>query len=112
MAGAFAPDPVAAVALLSLSFGCAVFTDVAHWVAAIMVSGIHAPATTGLMNTGGNVAGALGAVAVPVIASVFGWTAAVASGAAFEVLAAVLWVWIRADLPAHQQGAAAVGAMP
>jgi hypothetical protein len=49
--------------------------------------------------------------AVPIVASVLGWTATVASGARFAVLAAALWVWIRADLPAHPQRAAVVGAM-
>jgi MFS transporter, ACS family, glucarate transporter len=100
VAGAFAPNPVVAVALLSCSFGGAVFTDVAFWVAAMLVAGRHAPAATGLLNTGGNVAGGLGAVAVPLVAAAFGWTAAVASGAAFALLAAALWLWVRAEIPA------------
>ena len=54
---------------------------------------------TGMMNTGGNVAGGIGAVLVPVIAGSFGWTAAVASGAVFSIVGAALWLGIRADLP-------------
>jgi hypothetical protein len=52
----------------------------------MIAGGRHAAAATGLMNTGGNVVGALGAVAVPLIAGAFGWFAAVASGAVFALL--------------------------
>jgi cyanate permease len=51
------------------------------------------------MNTGGNVVGALGAVAVPLIAGAFGWFAAVASGAVFALLAAGLWLLVQLPAP-------------
>ena len=35
---------------------------------------------------------------VPLIAGAFGWTAAVASGAVFALVAAVLWLGVRPDL--------------
>jgi MFS transporter, ACS family, glucarate transporter len=99
VAGAALTHPVLAVLLLSFSFGCVVFVDVAYWVAAMIAGGRHAAAATGLMNTGGNVAGALGAVAVPMIAGAFGWFAAVATGAVFALVAAGLWLLVR--LPAQ-----------
>jgi cyanate permease len=58
------------------------------------------------MHTGGNVVGALGAVSVPLIAGVFGWFAAVASGALFALVAAGIWFAIR--LPAPQRAEAVV----
>lgn len=70
------------------------YVDVAYWVAAMIVGGRHASAATGLMNTGGNAAGAIGAVAVPLIARSAGWFVAVSTGAAFALLAAALWLWI------------------
>jgi MFS transporter, ACS family, glucarate transporter len=99
VAGAAVTHPVLAVLLLSFSFGCVVFVDVAYWVAAMIAGGRHAAAATGLMNTGGNVVGALGAVAVPLIAGAFGWFAAVTSGAVFALLAAGLWLVVRLPGP-------------
>jgi MFS transporter, ACS family, glucarate transporter len=95
VAGAAANHAVTAVLLLSCSFACIILVDTAYWVAAMVAGGSHAPAATGLMNTGGNVVGALGAVAVPLIAGAFGWFAAVASGALFAVLAAALWLLVQ-----------------
>jgi hypothetical protein len=51
------------------------------------------------MNTGGNVVGALGAVAVPLITGAFGGFAAVASGAVFALLGAGLWLFVRLPSP-------------
>jgi MFS transporter, ACS family, glucarate transporter len=99
VAGAAVSGPVLAVMLLSLSFGFVMLADVAYWVAAMIAGGRHAAAATGLMNTGGNVVGALGAVAVPLIAGAFGWFAAVTSGAVFAVLAAGLWLLVRLPGP-------------
>lgn len=99
VAGALAPGAGLAVALLSLSFGAIQFTDAAFWVAAMRTSTRHAPAATGLLNTGGNVMGGLGAVAVPLVAAGFGWTVAVGSGALAALLAALAWLGVRAEDP-------------
>jgi MFS transporter, ACS family, glucarate transporter len=99
VAGAAVSRPLLAVMLLSLSFGFVMLADVAYWVAAMIAGGRHAAAATGLMNTGGNVVGALGAVAVPLIAGAFGWFAAVASGAVFALLGAALWLFVKLPGP-------------
>jgi MFS transporter, ACS family, glucarate transporter len=99
VAGAGVSRPLLAVALLSLSFGFVMLADVAYWVAGTIAGGRHAAAATGLMSTGGNVVGALGAVAVPLIAGAFGWFAAVASGAVFALLAAGLWLLVKLPVP-------------
>jgi cyanate permease len=39
----------------------------------------------------------VGALLVPLVARAFGWPAAISTGAIFALLAAVLWIWIRAD---------------
>jgi MFS transporter, ACS family, glucarate transporter len=101
VAGAAATAPLLAVMLLSLSFGFVMVSDVAYWVAATIAGGRHAAAATGLMNTGGNAVGALGAVAVPLIAGAFGWFAAVASGAVFAIVAAALWLLVRLPAAGH-----------
>ncbi len=107
VAGAMAPEPMVAVALLSLSFGATQITDGAFWVAAMRIGGPHAPAATGLMNTGGNVVGGIGAILVPLVAHRLGWVAALSTGAIFAVAGALLWMWVRADVPIGARGKAA-----
>jgi ACS family glucarate transporter-like MFS transporter len=97
--GATARNPYLAVAFLSLSFGCTQLTEGAYWAAAIFVSGKHASAATGVMNTGGNVVGGIGALLVPVTAEAFGWVPALATGSAFALTGVGLWLFVRADKP-------------
>ena len=54
---------------------------------------------TGVLNTGGNVAGFFGGLLVPLTAELFGWEIAMASGAFFALVGAALWLLIRADRP-------------
>jgi MFS transporter, ACS family, glucarate transporter len=110
VAGAAAGHVLLAVLLLCLSFGCVILVDTAYWVAAMVAGGRHAAAATGLMNTGGNVVGALGAVTVPLVAGAFGWFAAVASGAVFALVAAALWFAVRLPSPQLAEELAAVEA--
>jgi MFS transporter, ACS family, glucarate transporter len=97
VAGTLVSSPVWNVVLLSASFGCVMFSDAPHWAAAMRMAGSQSQGATGLLNTGANVAGGIGAMLVPVMAASFGWTVAVGSGAVCVVVAALCWVGIRAD---------------
>jgi len=97
--GATAKNPYLAVVFLSLSFGCTQLTEGAYWAAAIFVSGKHASAATGVMNTGGNVVGGIGALLVPITAEAFGWVPALATGSVFAMIGVGLWLFVRADKP-------------
>jgi len=97
--GTIARNPYLAVVFLSLSFGCTQLTEGAYWAAAIFVSGKHASAATGVMNTGGNVVGGIGALLVPITAEVFGWVPALATGSVFALAGVGLWMFVRADKP-------------
>ena len=97
--GATAKNPYLAVVFLSLSFGCTQLTEGAYWAAAISVSGKHASAATGVMNTGGNVVGGIGALLVPITAEAFGWVPALATGSVFALIGVGLWLFVRADKP-------------
>lgn len=97
--GATAENPHLAVVLLALSFGCTQLTEGSYWAAAISVSGKHASAATGVMNTGGNIAGGIGALLVPIMAEAFGWVPALATGSVFAMIGVGLWLFIRADKP-------------
>ena len=100
---ALAQSSLAAVVLLSLCLGSQQFTDATYWAATISVSGRHASAACGVLNTGGNVVGGLVPLVVPLIVSTFGWGVALASGAVFALASALLWVWIRADEPLAEE---------
>jgi ACS family glucarate transporter-like MFS transporter len=97
--GATAENPHLAVVFLSLSFGCTQLTEGAYWAAAISVSGKHASAATGVMNTGGNVVGGIGALLVPITAEAFGWVPALATGSVFAMIGVGLWLFVRAEKP-------------
>lgn len=89
--------PIGAVILLSLCLGFQQLTDSVFWSAVISVSGPHAGSASGVMNTGGNVVGGIGALLVPLTVRSFGWPAALATGAVFAGVGSLLWLWIRAD---------------
>jgi hypothetical protein len=97
VAGALIQDPLTAVALLSLSFGATQLTEGAYWAAAMRIGGPQASAATGVMNTGANLAGGVGALLVPLASQAWGWPVALCTGAFFAIAGALLWAWIRAD---------------
>lgn len=101
-AGAAAGSPVVAVGLLSLALASQQFTDAAYWAATISISGKHAAAASGVLNTGGNAVGGVVALVVPFLVRSLGWTLAMASGAVLGLASVVLWAWIRADEPLRE----------
>ena len=105
VAGTLSSEPVVSVVLLSLSFACVQFVDGTYWAATMRIAGKQSQSATGMLNTGGNISGGVGAMLVPVLAGAFGWTFAVASGAVLSLLAAALWFAIRADIPLHSRAA-------
>lgn len=99
-----ARDPRLAVVFLSLCLASQQLTEGAFWAAAIAVSGRNASAGCGILNTGGNVVGGVGALAVPLTVQSLGWPAALASASIFAAVGAALWFWIRADRVMELQG--------
>ena len=94
LAGVYASNAYLAVGLLSLCFGFTQFTEGAFWSASTYVAGPHTAAATGVMNTGGNAAGFLAPV-VGLMVDQLGWFATLASGSAFALTGAALWLLIR-----------------
>jgi ACS family glucarate transporter-like MFS transporter len=56
-----------------------------------------------LLNTGGNLAGGVVALVVPVTVEAAGWMPALATASAFAVLAALLWLFVRCDRPLQEE---------
>ena len=95
--GARSPDPMVAIAALSVSVGFLMATEGSFWSSATDISGAHAGTAGGIMNTAGNLGGVVSTALVPVLVARFGWMFALASGSVLGVLAALLWLLIRVD---------------
>jgi ACS family glucarate transporter-like MFS transporter len=104
--GAMATNGYLAVAFLSLCFAGTQFTEGAYWSGTTFVAGEHTAAACGVLNTGGNLAGAIASPLVPIVAHHFGWLSALATGSVFALLAAALWFWITVDRPLAEVPAA------
>ena len=96
LAGVKTTNAYVAVALLSLCFGFTQFTEGTFWQATTFAAGPHTATATGVLNTGGNLAGFLAPV-VGFIVDRWGWFPALATGSAFALASAGLWLLVRAD---------------
>lgn len=101
MAGALAPNPYVAVAILSLCFGFTQFTDGAYWSATTYAAGPHAATATSVLNTGGNLPGFL-APLIGWAVDQHGWFPVLSSGSVFALAGAVLWLFVGRQYPANQ----------
>jgi len=94
LAGAFAPNPYVAVALLSLCFGFVLFTDTAYWAATTYATGENTMSASGVLNFGGNLPSLL-APLIGLMIERLGWLPTIASGSVFAVIGAALWLFVR-----------------
>lgn len=101
--GATSSSVMLTVIALCFSFGFTQLTEAPMWVATMGVAGKHSQVATGVLNTGGNIPGAIGGVMVPFIAGWLGWSAAIISGSLFALVGALLWLFIRADEPMAEE---------
>jgi ACS family glucarate transporter-like MFS transporter len=98
-AGVTTENPYLAVAYLSICFGFTQMTEGAYWSGATFVAGPHTSAATGILNTGGNLGGVISTPLIPILVDWFGWLPALATGSAFALVGALLWIWIEVDRP-------------
>ena len=82
------------VAAVCLSVGFLYFAEPAFWATALHVSGEHAGASSGIMNTAGILGGIVSTSLVPIIVTHYGWMVALASGAVVALACTVAWVVI------------------
>ena len=96
LAGVFATDPYVAVVLLSLCFGFTLFADTPYWAATTYASGDQTASACGLLNFGGTCPGLL-APLIGFMIDYAGWVPTIASGSAFALLGAGLWLLVRLE---------------
>jgi ACS family glucarate transporter-like MFS transporter len=94
LAGAYAANPYAAVALLSLCFGFTLFTDTTYWAATTYATGENTMSATGVLNFGGNLPSLL-APLIGLMIDRVGWIPTIASGSVFALVGAALWLFVR-----------------
>jgi ACS family glucarate transporter-like MFS transporter len=104
LVGAVVDDAWVALAFLSLALGLEQFTEGAYWAGMTFVARRHTATATGILNTGGNVVGVLSTQMFVLLENYFGAMVAVASGAVFALLAALLWLLVRTDRPLQIDG--------
>ena len=97
--GALQENPALAAAMLALCFFFQQITEGAFWSSSIAIGNQLAGAAGGVMNTGANAVGVLGAMMIPWFAEWFGWTFAIGSGAIFAALGGILLLFVRVDEP-------------
>ena len=61
------------------------------------MGGRYTAAATGILNTGGNLAGVIATPVTAVLFERFGWLVALSAGSVTALLAAGLWLLVRAD---------------
>ena len=93
--GALTEQPFLAIGLLSLGAGFLYFSVGAYWNSTVDLSKRHAGVLSGIMNTGANLGGSFSPTLTPWLAEQFGWTTALAAGAAVAFLGAVMWLKIK-----------------
>ena len=91
------PDAYVAAFMLGACFFFNQFTEGAFAANGAAIGGRHAGTVYGLFNTGANLMGFVNALVLSGIAAVLGWKIAMATGAAFALLAAVFILFSRAD---------------
>jgi len=91
--------PNAAVLTLMATFFAIELNEGAFWAATMRVARADSGAATGVLNTGGNLAGMVSAPIIGALSGAGHWNAAFVIGAAFAVVAAACWLAIDPDPP-------------
>ncbi|HEX3848302.1 MAG TPA: MFS transporter [Steroidobacteraceae bacterium] len=96
----YAASPYWAIAGLAACFCVIELCEGAFWGGAMTVGRGDTMATSGVMNTGGNLGGIIGIPLVGYLTGQHLWKLAFLIGVVFAVAAALAWLWIEVDVPA------------
>lgn len=90
-------DPNHAVVTLAFAAGCNSVAAVSSWALPNDLSERHSGSLAGILNTSTNLGGALSPVLTPMIASRFGWVAALDVSAGLMITIALLWLAVNSS---------------
>jgi ACS family glucarate transporter-like MFS transporter len=103
VAGIRAENPQAVVVYFSLSMGLLGLSEAPFWTTAVDFGGRKGGLTGAILNTGGNIGGALAPWLTPLVATEIknytqneklGWQCGIGLACLFCVIGAVIWLWI------------------
>lgn len=94
ISGVACRDPHWVLAMLSLAMASAGLSEGSFWTTVVDVGGRSGGLAAAIMNSGGNLGGAISPVVTPLLAAHLGWQGGMAVASAFCLLAAVCWFWI------------------
>ncbi|SEB39095.1 MFS transporter [Terriglobus roseus] len=100
--GSQAKNPVTAAIILSFGAGALYLSQSSFWSVSIDIAGKQSGVFSSLVNTGGQVGGAVTASLTPWIAHGFGWTSSFGTAACMALLGATCWALVNpAPVPAR-----------
>jgi ACS family glucarate transporter-like MFS transporter len=102
-------DPYVAVLHLSICFALVQVTDGVYWGAMTTLTPSHAPIATGILNTFGNIGGAICTPFIPWVAERLGWVNALLTSSIAALLGAGLWLLVFPDRPVDARTAGGQG---
>ena len=101
------PTPINAALLLAVAAGLAALGVAPAWAVCLEIGGAHAGVVSGVMNTFGNLGGALSPVVVGICLERWAsWQAPLLSVAALYLVAAAAWLMVDPTRPIEAEGAA------
>lgn len=101
--GSEATNTLLASITLAGGAGALYLSQSSYWAVSADLAGADAGVVSGLMNMGGQIAGAITASLTPWIAQQFGWNTAFYVAAAFAVIAGLSWLFVNPSRPLMEQ---------
>jgi MFS transporter, ACS family, glucarate transporter len=92
--GSQAKNPVTAALILSLGAGALYLSQSSYWSVSIDIAGKQSGVFSSMVNTGGQIGGAVTASLTPWIAHKFGWTTSFGTAACMALLGAACWALV------------------
>jgi MFS family permease len=107
--GTRSAEAMSTVVLFCVAFGIAASVDPTYFATAIEIAPESAGAAYAIVNSGGSCGSFIAPIVLPMLASRFGWAAALGSASVVIVAGGLVWLWIGSH-PAREASAYAASA--